>query len=223
MRVTIITIGSRGDVEPYIALGAGLRRAGHDVRLATHERFAGLADGLGLEMAPVAEGDLSRGTETEAGRRWIMRDSRLLPGWVGLLKDAASVAERRLADCRAAAEDADVLVVSVLATLLGRQLSDWLGIPLVRAYPAPPARSEMCLRARWRGSRRGRGLTGRGRRYSGRTRCRCVSRSAPLIGGAYPCCTGSARRSYRTSRRRRTNREAAAPSRKDKPRQSCRE
>jgi len=145
VRVTIIAIGSRGDVEPYAALGAGLRRAGHDVRFATHERFAGLADGLGIEVAAVAEGELSRGTHTDAGRRWVERESRLLPGWAGLLKDAASVAERRLADCRDAAEGADVLVVSVLATLLGRQLADALGVPLVRAYYAPPGRERRAL------------------------------------------------------------------------------
>ncbi len=138
MRVTIVAIGSRGDVEPNVALAAGLRRAGHDVRLATHERYAALADGLGIEVVPVAEGDLSRGVETDAGRRWIDRESRVLPGWVGLLKDAASVAERRLADCLVAAEGADVLVVSLLGTLLGRQLGDTLGIPLVRAYYNPP-------------------------------------------------------------------------------------
>jgi sterol 3beta-glucosyltransferase len=31
MNITIITAGSRGDVQPYIALGAGLRKAGHSV------------------------------------------------------------------------------------------------------------------------------------------------------------------------------------------------
>jgi sterol 3beta-glucosyltransferase len=145
MKVTIIAIGSRGDVEPYVALAAGLRRAGHDVRLATHQRFAGLVEGLGVELAVVAEGDLSRGTQTDEGRRWLERELRLLPNWAGLLKDAASVAERRLADCRDASEDADVLVVSVLATLLGRQLSDALGVPLVRAYYAPPGRERRVL------------------------------------------------------------------------------
>ncbi|MEO1207548.1 MAG: glycosyltransferase [Pseudomonadota bacterium] len=39
MRVLIITYGSRGDVQPYIALGRELSRAGHHVTLATSERF----------------------------------------------------------------------------------------------------------------------------------------------------------------------------------------
>jgi len=34
VRVAVLAIGSRGDVQPYVALGLGLRAAGHDVRLA---------------------------------------------------------------------------------------------------------------------------------------------------------------------------------------------
>ena len=35
MRIAIITIGSRGDVQPFVALGQGLIKAGHTVRLVT--------------------------------------------------------------------------------------------------------------------------------------------------------------------------------------------
>ena len=36
MNATILTLGSRGDVRPYVALGRGLQAAGHEVNLATH-------------------------------------------------------------------------------------------------------------------------------------------------------------------------------------------
>jgi hypothetical protein len=39
MRITILTIGSRGDIQPFIALALGLQKAGHDVKIATHEAF----------------------------------------------------------------------------------------------------------------------------------------------------------------------------------------
>ena len=39
MRIAIIAIGSQGDVQPYVALGQGLIKAGHTVRLATHQDF----------------------------------------------------------------------------------------------------------------------------------------------------------------------------------------
>jgi Glycosyltransferase family 28 N-terminal domain/FtsK/SpoIIIE family len=38
--IAIIAMGSLGDVQPYIALGKGLKEAGYRVRLVTHENFA---------------------------------------------------------------------------------------------------------------------------------------------------------------------------------------
>jgi sterol 3beta-glucosyltransferase len=40
MNILIITIGSRGDVQPYVALGVGLQAAGHRVTIATLASFA---------------------------------------------------------------------------------------------------------------------------------------------------------------------------------------
>ena len=36
MNITILTLGSRGDVQPYVALGRGLAGAGHELTIATH-------------------------------------------------------------------------------------------------------------------------------------------------------------------------------------------
>lgn len=44
MRIAIMAMGSRGDVQPYITLGKGLKAAGHRVRLATHENFESLVN-----------------------------------------------------------------------------------------------------------------------------------------------------------------------------------
>lgn len=39
LHITCLTIGSRGDVQPYIALAKGLMAEGHKVRIATHGEF----------------------------------------------------------------------------------------------------------------------------------------------------------------------------------------
>ncbi|KAG7453099.1 uncharacterized protein BT62DRAFT_1070779, partial [Guyanagaster necrorhizus] len=39
MNILIMIVGSRGDVQPYVALGKRLRSDGHRVRIATHETF----------------------------------------------------------------------------------------------------------------------------------------------------------------------------------------
>src|SRR4051812_31277879 len=54
MQMTLLALGTRGDVQPMIALGRGLVAAGHRVRLATHESFAPLAAAHGLELRALA-------------------------------------------------------------------------------------------------------------------------------------------------------------------------
>jgi sterol 3beta-glucosyltransferase len=44
VRVAIPALGTLGDVQPYVALGAGLRRAGHEVILATVDAFRPLVE-----------------------------------------------------------------------------------------------------------------------------------------------------------------------------------
>ena len=43
MKVGIFTFGSRGDVQPYLALAVGLRQAGHDAFLSPPGTFPNLS------------------------------------------------------------------------------------------------------------------------------------------------------------------------------------
>jgi sterol 3beta-glucosyltransferase len=54
MKITITAVGSRGDVQPYVALAVGLRRAGHEVRLSAPQIFAGLIAEHGLQHLPIS-------------------------------------------------------------------------------------------------------------------------------------------------------------------------
>ena len=54
IHTTILAVGSRGDVQPLCALAVGLQRAGHRVRVATHDNFKEFVSQLGLEFAPLA-------------------------------------------------------------------------------------------------------------------------------------------------------------------------
>lgn len=46
LRFTCLTIGSRGDVQPYIALCKGLQADGHKVRIATHIEYKDWVEGV---------------------------------------------------------------------------------------------------------------------------------------------------------------------------------
>jgi sterol 3beta-glucosyltransferase len=50
MRVTVAAIGTRGDVQPMLALAAGLHRAGHDVRMATEQAYAEFVRSHGMQF-----------------------------------------------------------------------------------------------------------------------------------------------------------------------------
>jgi sterol 3beta-glucosyltransferase len=50
MRIALLTIGSRGDVQPFVVLGTTLRARGHEVVLATGPEFKGMTEKAGLEF-----------------------------------------------------------------------------------------------------------------------------------------------------------------------------
>ena len=54
LRVVCLTIGSRGDVQPYIALCKGLKADGHHPLIATHAEFEPWIRKHGIDFAPVA-------------------------------------------------------------------------------------------------------------------------------------------------------------------------
>ena len=53
VRITLLTLGSRGDVQPYLALATGLKHAGYSVRVASHAIFEPLIRSYGVDFALV--------------------------------------------------------------------------------------------------------------------------------------------------------------------------
>jgi sterol 3beta-glucosyltransferase len=55
MHISIAAVGSRGDVQPYLTLGLGLQKAGHQVRICADSLFESLVTSTGLSFTPVTE------------------------------------------------------------------------------------------------------------------------------------------------------------------------
>ncbi|KAF5856518.1 UDP-Glycosyltransferase [Aspergillus alliaceus] len=53
LNIVIQVVGSRGDVQPFVALGQALQRCGHRVRLATHAKFEQFVKTADLEFYPI--------------------------------------------------------------------------------------------------------------------------------------------------------------------------
>ena len=114
MRLTSFTVGSRGDVQPYVALGRGLRDAGFDVTIATHEPFRDFVTRHGLGFAPLP-GDPRAVLETEEAQEMLRsgtglvafarRFVSLLEPWFGELVEAVTPIHR----------DSDAVLYSPLA------------------------------------------------------------------------------------------------------------
>jgi UDP:flavonoid glycosyltransferase YjiC (YdhE family) len=65
MQITIVTAGTQGDVQPYVALGLGLQRVGHQVRLVAPPRFQSFIQQWSLDFAPLKYIDYSEEEESE--------------------------------------------------------------------------------------------------------------------------------------------------------------
>jgi len=137
MHVTVIAIGSRGDVQPYVALAVGLRDAGFTVRVATHRQFSGLLEGRGLEQA-IVRGDprdllVQRRAHTMLdsdtnGLRFLYHFARLL----------APAARQIVTDCAEACAGTDAIVQSNTGLLHGfHHLADALDVPECTALLQP--------------------------------------------------------------------------------------
>lgn len=84
MRILLLAMGSRGDVQPMLALGQRLRREGYDVSLAAARDFAPLVAQHGLNFEPLSF-DVREGVRSELGMRWLggtntnrLREARLM-------------------------------------------------------------------------------------------------------------------------------------------------
>lgn len=131
-RITILTYGSRGDVEPFVALGAGLRSAGHAVRLAAPASFAAFAESYELEFAPIQGNpdELTQAFADRAGLSW----PRMI---YNMMRHVLPLAREAFRSVEAASGDADLIVHSFLMTDAGHTLARSRGVPDISAQFFP--------------------------------------------------------------------------------------
>ncbi|RAL10336.1 UDP-glucose:sterol glycosyltransferase [Aspergillus homomorphus CBS 101889] len=134
LRITCLTIGSRGDVQPYIALCKGLLAEGHRPRIATHAEFGPWVRKHGIDFAPV-DGDpaelmricVENGMFTYS---FLKEASMKFRGWIDDL----------LSSAWKACQDSDLLIESPSA-MAGIHIAEALRIPYFRAFTMPWSRT----------------------------------------------------------------------------------
>ena len=131
MKIVVTAAGSRGDVQPCVALGLGLKRAGHEVTFASWEPYRHLAESRGLTFHPIVGPDPDRLVEAlvAAGRNPLGYAKRFRP----LLRPHVG---RGLRDCLAACEGADAVIYTPLG-FAGFMAAEHLGLPSVGSVVTP--------------------------------------------------------------------------------------
>lgn len=150
LRITCLTIGSRGDVQPYIALCKGLLAEGHKPKIATHGEFEPWVRKHGIDFAPV-EGDPAE------LMRICVENGMFTPSFLYEANTKVSIAllraryiannvqfrvfvEKLLTTAWTACQDSDLLVESPSA-MAGIHIAEALGIPYFRAFTMPWTRT----------------------------------------------------------------------------------
>ena len=139
VHITLFTLGSRGDVEPYVALGGGLVTAGHTVRVSTHERYGPEIRAAGLEFSAAA-GDPRVMVQEESGKRWLESGRNPIRIMRRLMDISGPIFRQYLQDCEAAMSGTDAVLFSVLA-FPAYHLAEAAGIPAAGAYLQPMTRT----------------------------------------------------------------------------------
>ena len=130
MHITILALGSRGDVQPYAVLGSGLRFAGHQVRFVTFESFASLVAENKLDFHPI-HGD-AQALVTAGGADMF-----------GLVRSFGSLAEGYARDLSAPQLGKTDLIINQLpGGLFGYDLAEKFGVPMALASVIPLARTK---------------------------------------------------------------------------------
>lgn len=123
--IRLVAMGTRGDVQPYVALALGLQQAGHNVVVGTTADFQGFVEGYGLRCITTNSDMKSVAQQGARGRVTINGKTYRNAKWAffQMLLDATLEL----------AEGADILVYSSAMILTAPHVAEKLKIP---AFPA---------------------------------------------------------------------------------------
>ncbi|GHF44317.1 glycosyl transferase [Streptomyces mashuensis] len=123
MRVLLVAYGSRGDVEPMVALALSLRELGTDVQMCAPPDFAELLDGFGLPLVPLGRSVRAMATKAVTGPE--------KPAAEGLSERAARLVAATYEEVAAVAEGCGAVLATGLlpAAAAARAVAEKRGVP----------------------------------------------------------------------------------------------
>jgi UDP:flavonoid glycosyltransferase YjiC (YdhE family) len=139
LKVAVLTFGSRGDIQPLLALAVGLRQAGYEVFLGAPRNFAGLAAEHGVPFRPMSFDISELGRQLGFGR---IADKISVWQMARLLRRAPFIADVVNLDAWNLTEDADAIVYRNGVLYAARDIAEARGIPSIEVclVPKEPSR-----------------------------------------------------------------------------------
>lgn len=137
MKVTIFAAGSRGDIQPCIALGLGLQEAGYRIRLAAPQDFADFIAAYGVDPYPL-RGDVQEIMAGDTGREFMQTgSSNPLKSIRAVRKMLGPVALDMAEDAYASCRDADAIICLGVLSAFGRSIAESIDVPMINLEPTP--------------------------------------------------------------------------------------
>ncbi|CAA0088883.1 O-mycaminosyltylonolide 6-deoxyallosyltransferase [Zhongshania aliphaticivorans] len=134
MNITIFSIGTQGDVRPFIALGLGLQAKGHKVCIASGKTCETLVKSQGLSYAPLTADFLEVMAKDP---RAIQRGLNPLALMTTARRHLKDMSQHWATEGLAAAEGADLLLGNGMMAVLANSLGEALNIPAVETHLQP--------------------------------------------------------------------------------------
>jgi UDP:flavonoid glycosyltransferase YjiC (YdhE family) len=139
MHITVLAVGTRGDVQPFVAVGSRLKAEGHSVRIGTHQVHEAFVRGYGLEFATLGENpqDLMR---THTGQKWLGSGQNPIRFWREFYKLVDRTVARGLGDAQAACQGTDAIIYTFFGSA-GMHMAETLSVPRIFALLQPFTRT----------------------------------------------------------------------------------
>lgn len=140
--IVLLASGTRGDVQPFVALALGLQAAGCQVRVVTHPGFRSLVESRGLPYAALESNpsELLMQPEWESALVFERGWGRGVLASLRFMRAARPLYERMLASAWQACQGAGAVIVG-LPTLWGEHIAEALEVPCLYCLLQPFSRT----------------------------------------------------------------------------------
>jgi UDP:flavonoid glycosyltransferase YjiC (YdhE family) len=136
MKIAVLAMGSRGDVQPLVALARGLQDAGHRIRFASHPNFEAMVTDAGLAffLIPINPAEV---LESEAGRAAMEQGGNPLKSIKAFVKMMYPQMMQMSQSCWHACQGVEAIISPTFGVFVVPHINDKLHLHTIAVYFQP--------------------------------------------------------------------------------------